>query len=143
MNKTKVFAIIMMILFVITLSKNVLFTGDVIKSNGLIKISLDKISREATFYNEGNIKYFAVMASDGSIKTAFDACDVCFSQHKGYRQEGAYMVCNNCGNKYPINGLGTENKKGGGCWPGYLPSYIEGDYLVIKESDLDTGRYRF
>ena len=34
------------------------------------------------------------------------------------------MVCNNCGNKYPIDGLGTENKNPGGCWPGYLPSTV-------------------
>jgi len=89
------------------------------------------------------IRFFAVKASDGTIRTAFDACDVCFASKKGYRQEGDVMVCNNCGNKYPVNGLGTENKKGGGCWPGYLPSKVINDNLIINKTDLDNGRYRF
>ena len=51
--------------------------------------------------------------------------------------------CNNCGNHYAISGLGTKNLRGGGCWPGYLPSKVEEGNLVIKTQDLETGRYRF
>ena len=113
----------------------------------VITIPLSEITETAGFYeyesNGATVTFFVIKASDGSIKTAFDACDVCFSQHKGYRQEGTNMVCNNCGNKYPIVSLGTENKAGGGCWPGYLPSEIVGDNLVIKKSDLENGRNRF
>ena len=113
----------------------------------VVKIPLSEISGTAKFYdydsNGVNIKYFAVKASDGSIKTAFDACDVCYRSRKGYRQEGNDMVCNNCGNRYAISGLGTKNLKGGGCWPGYLPSKIDGDYLIVGEKDLESGRYRF
>ena len=108
-----------------------------------IKIPLNEISETAKFYEVGGVKFFAVRASDGSIKTAFDACDVCYGSKKGYQQEGDQMVCNNCGNKYPISGLGTENLRGGGCWPGYLPSKVERDGLIIKNSDLEKGRYRF
>ncbi len=123
-------------------------TGNVIESSSNdIIISLSEISEQAKWYEyqsgTANIKYFVVRASDGSIKTAFDACDVCFRSKKGYRQEGNFMICNNCGNKYPISGLGTENQAGGGCWPGYLPSKIEGNNLVIKVSDLKKGEYRF
>ena len=82
-------------------------------------------------------------SDNGLIKTAFDACDVCYGSYKGYRQEGDSMICNNCGNSYPISGLGTENKGGGGCWPGYLPSEIKGEYLIIKKSDIKKGGYRF
>ena len=53
------------------------------------------------------------------------------------------MVCNNCGNYYPISGLGTANLAGGGCWPGYLPSKVEGDYIVIQKSDLNAKKYMF
>lgn len=77
------------------------------------------------------------------MKTAFNACDVCYGSKKGYRQEGEDMVCNNCGNHYRISGLGTANLKGGGCWPGYLESSTEGEYLVIAKSSLEGGRYRF
>jgi len=106
----------------------------------VFSIPLSDISEEAKFYeydSDGEtVKFFAVKASDGTIKTAFDACDVCGYAKKGYRQEGKNMVCNNCGNEYPIDGIGTENKQPGGCWPGYLPSKTEGDKLVIQNSDL-------
>ena len=122
---------------------NLGITGNVIgNGNSDLKISLSEISQEASFYEQEGIRFFAIKAEDGSIKTAFDACDVCYSSNKGYRQEGDYMICNNCGNRYPISGLGTENLKGGGCWPGYLPSKVEGDYLIVKEKDLNKGAYR-
>ncbi len=121
-------------------------TGSVV-GTGTIEIPLSELSGTAKFYeyesNGKTIRFFAVRASDGSIKTGFDECDVCYRSKKGYRQEGEYMVCNNCGNRYPIVGLGTENKNPGGCWPGYLPSFIEGDSVVIKNSDLDTGLWRY
>ena len=113
-----------------------------------INIPLSEITSTAKwyeyeYYSGGNkIKFFAVKASDGTIKTAFDACDVCYYAKKGYRQEGDYMVCNNCGNRYPIAGLGIKNKTPGGCWPGYLPSIAEGDNILIKKSDLESNRWR-
>jgi len=113
------------------------------ESDETISIPLFEISENAEFYTYETIKYFAVKASDGTIKTGFDACDVCYASKKGYKQEGDDMVCNNCGNRYPILGLGTENKNPGGCWPGYLPSKIEGNNLVIKVSDLEAGKSRF
>lgn len=126
-------------------------TGAVVKSGGEItgemKIPLSEISEDAKFYeytSDGTtIRFFAVKADDGSIKTGFDACDVCYRSGKGYRQEGKYMVCNNCDNKYPISGLGTKNKNPGGCWPGFLPSSVNGDSLVIEKSNLEKGILRF
>jgi uncharacterized membrane protein len=113
----------------------------------IVTMALSEISGQAKWYEYQseniNIKYFIVTSEDNSIKSAFDACDVCYGSKKGYSQEGDFMVCNNCGNRYPISGLGTENKPGGGCWPGYLPSRVEGDNLVIKTSDLKQGGYRF
>jgi uncharacterized membrane protein len=124
-------------------------SADLAASNGNddLKINLSELSEEAQWFeyeHEGKkIVFFAVLSTDGSVKTAFDACDVCFSQHKGYRQEGDQMVCNNCGNKYPIVSLGTENKQGGGCWPGYLPSSVTNDELIIQKSDIIAGKNRF
>jgi len=118
-------------------------TGKFLDESDVIKIPLSEISREAAFYDYDVIKFFVVKAKDGSVKTAFDACDVCYRSRKGYRQEGDDMICNNCGNYYPISGLGTKNLRGGGCWPGYLPSKVEGDYLVIEKVALESGRYRF
>jgi len=122
-------------------------TGNATAVGDVLKIPLSELSGNAKWYNYNfdgvNIRFFAVKAQDGSIKTAFDACDICYASKKGYRQEGDYMVCNNCGKRFLISNLGTENKNPGGCWPGYLPSYIEGNNLVIKNSDLDSNRWRF
>lgn len=125
------------------------FTGNVITASGLIdegeilKIPMSGIRDKVEFYDYEGIEFFTVTAKDGTPKTAFDACDVCHSSKKGYRQQGGDMICNNCGNYYPISGIGTRNLRGGGCWPGYLPTNIEGDYLVIKKTDLEKGRFRF
>jgi uncharacterized membrane protein len=116
-------------------------------SGDVVKIPLSQITEKADFheYSVGgtDIEYFVVRDKNGEVKTAFNACDVCHRSKKGYRQEGDDMICNNCGNYYAIEGLGTKNQAGGGCWPGYLPSTIEGDSLVIKKSDLEKGKFRF
>jgi uncharacterized membrane protein len=149
MNKLLLIGITI-ILVIVALFSFGKFTGNVVANTGefleegdSIKIPLSEISETAAFYNYGDIEFFIVEASDGTPKTAFNACDVCYRSKKGYRQDGEDMVCNNCGNHYPISGLGTKNLRGGGCWPGYLPNTVEGDYIVIKKFDLESGAYRF
>jgi len=115
-------------------------------ADSFINIPLSDVTNKAKWYEYdfgGNkIRFFAVKADDETVKTAFDACDVCYTYKKGYRQEGDYMICNNCGNRYPIDGLGTENKIPGGCWPGYLPSVVQGENIIIKKSDLENNQWR-
>jgi len=116
-------------------------------TNSSMSIPVDTVGPQAKFFeyesNGTTVRFFAVKASDGTIKTAFDACDVCFGSKKGYSQQGSNMVCNNCGNKYPIDGLGTENRNPGGCWPSYLPNKVVGNSVVIEKADLDAGRRFF
>ena len=112
----------------------------------VIEIPLSQISESAktNIYDSNgvSVQYFVVKGSDGQVHTAFDACDVCFQEKKGYYQEGQYMVCRNCGNSYTTNQIGTANQ-GGGCWPGYLKHTIESGNVIIEKSDLDTGRRYF
>ena len=56
------------------------------------------------------VKYFVLKSSDGKVRAAFDACDVCFAQKKGYQQEGDEMVCGNCGQPLPVG----EDQRGRG-----------------------------
>jgi len=149
MKNTKILVVFFCLTYLIVtfLTKGFgLFQSTQVDSDNFIQIPLLEVTNQARWYEYDlageKIKFFAVKANDESIKTAFDACDVCYYSGKGYRQEGDYMVCNNCGNRYPIDGLGTENKTPGGCWPGYLPSIIEGDYFLIKEGDLKDNRWR-
>ena len=113
----------------------------------VVRIPISDISKTAKFYeydsNGVDIEYFVVLATDGSIKTAFNACDVCYKSKKGYRQEGNDMICNNCGLSFNIDGLGSKNKNPGGCWPGYLPNTLEAGDIVIKVKDIESGRFRF
>lgn len=120
-------------------------TGAASYVEDFVKISLSEITDSANFYsheyNGKQINYFAVRGSDGEIRTAFDACDICGGS-KGYRQSGNDMICNNCGRVFSIDDLGTKNI-GGGCWPSYLSHKIEGDYLLINIGEIEQGAFRF
>ena len=74
------------------------------------------------------IKYFILKSSDGIIRAAFDACDVCWPAGKGYYQDGDSMVCRNCGRRFASV---LVNEVQGGCNPAPLKRRIEGDQLVI------------
>lgn len=86
------------------------------------------------------IKYFVLMSSDGVIRAAFDACDVCWPQGKGYFQKGDYMVCRNCGRRFASVNVNVIT---GGCNPGTLKRTVVGDKLVIKVEDILDGRQYF
>ena len=87
-----------------------------------------------------NIKYFVLKSSDGIIRAAFDACDVCWPAGKGYYQEGDYMVCRNCGRKFASI---LVNEVKGGCNPAPLNRRIENGKVVIEIKDILNGRQYF
>jgi hypothetical protein len=85
---------------------------------------------------ETSIEYFVLKSSDGVLRAAFNACDVCFEARKGYRQEGDQMICNNCGLSFPSARI---NEVQGGCNPAPLERTVEGDELVIRVDDILAG----
>jgi uncharacterized membrane protein len=87
------------------------------------------------------VRFFVVKAADNTYKAALDACEVCFHAKKGYEQEGADMVCRNCGRTFAIGDIGPHNE--GGCHPIALAQTVEGDHLVIKTSELEKGTAYF
>ncbi|MDP6155885.1 MAG: DUF2318 domain-containing protein [Candidatus Thermoplasmatota archaeon] len=111
-----------------------------------VKILESEVTTNPKFYsyNVGGVtvRYFAVRGSDGNVHVAFDACDICYDAKKGYEKSGSSMSCKNCGKKYSINSLGTENQEGG-CWPSYLPIREEGGFLYIDTDDLKAKKYMF
>jgi uncharacterized membrane protein len=114
--------------------------------------SASQISLPATLFEDGkarhfqhvagefNIKYFVLKSSDGIIRAAFDACDVCWPAGKGYYQEGDYMVCRNCGRKF-ASVLVNEVK--GGCNPAPLNRRLENGKVIIEVKDILDGRQFF
>lgn len=113
--------------------------------DGKVRIDLDRIDDGKAHYfsyasSQGELNFFVVKSEDGVIRAAFDACDVCYHEKKGYRQEGNVMVCNNCNMRFHSNMI---NVLKGGCNPAPLNRAIVGDKLIIKDSDLVTGAWFF
>ena len=114
--------------------------------------SLTELTYPVAHFEDGNarhyeyraanmtIKYFILKSSDGIIRAAYDACDVCWRAGKGYYQAGDYMVCRNCGRQF-ASVLVNEVK--GGCNPAPLNRSIVNDNVVIKVKDILEGSQFF
>jgi uncharacterized membrane protein len=97
----------------------------------------DGKARWYTYHADGvDIQFFVLKSSDGVIRAAFDACDVCFLEKKGYSQEGDEMICNNCGQRFPSELI---NEVRGGCNPSPLERTIQDGQVVILIDDILAG----
>lgn len=110
--------------------------------NGAVTIPLAKVSDgQAHFYRTEDggkdIGFFVVKGTDGVLHTAFDACDVCFREKKGYFQQGEFMICKNCNKKFAVVRIGPHAI--GGCNPSFLPAQQSAGNVVISVNDLKTG----
>jgi uncharacterized membrane protein len=86
------------------------------------------------------VRYFILKSADGVIRSAFDACDVCWPAGKGYYQEGRTMVCRNCGRRFDSVRI---NEVKGGCNPAPLNRSIVNNQLVLKVDDILKGKTYF
>jgi uncharacterized membrane protein len=82
-------------------------------------IPIAEITENAVFYPvdiEGTrLEVLAVKAPDGTIRTAFNTCQVCYGSGKGfYKQQGTVLVCQNCGNRFRTSQVEARS---GGCNP--------------------------
>ena len=108
---------------------------------GVIELSESQFSvDQPKFYiyrfPENSVRFFVLKSSDGVIRAALDSCDVCYAARKGFRQEGDYTVCNNCGNAYPSVKINVET---GGCNPVSLVRTVKKGKVVILVKDLKAG----
>lgn len=90
--------------------------------------------------NGVTVRFFILRSSDGIIRAAYDACDVCWREGKGYQQDGDFMVCRNCGQRFASVKV---NEIKGGCNPAPLDRTVVGDKLVIKIADIVQGSQYF
>ena len=105
----------------------------VVLENGEINLPADSISDQASFYNASmpsgkTIYFFVLKDKNGIYRAAANACQVCFGARKGFHQEGGEIVCDNCGNRYPIEKIATEK---GGCNPGPISPNLE-----VKDGEI-------
>ena len=113
-----------------------------------IMIKKKDITFRAKFYpyvvNGKNMEIFAVKATDGTIRTALNTCQVCYSSGRGYyKQENAIFICQNCGNQFRLDQI---EKIKGGCNP--IPILGKdktdlGDSIGISKQYLVSVAYYF
>ena len=77
------------------------------------------------------VRLLAMKTSDGKIRTAVDSCEICGSF--GYLQEGAQLICLNCGAEINPLTLGVP----GGCNPIPLESTVTPTEVKIPVSALE------
>ena len=82
-------------------------------------IPVGDISQKVTFYpmeaDGTQLEVLAVKAPDGTIRTAFNTCQVCYDSGRGYyEQDGDVLVCQNCGNRFRMEQVEVVS---GGCNP--------------------------
>ena len=76
------------------------------------------------------LEVIAVKAPDGTIRLAFNTCQVCYDSGRGYyKLEGGALVCQNCGNRFSMDRVGVES---GGCNPVPIPR----EYTTADETGL-------
>ncbi len=82
------------------------------------------------------VRYFVIKSSDGVIRAAFDACDVCYEAGKGYFQQDDFMVCRNCGRRFQSTKVNVVT---GGCNPSALTRTLKDGKVLIPAQALNEG----
>ena len=136
----------------------VVMTGFLIFRNGVLKAETTKggdlrilkseVTSTVKFYpytaDGVKMEVVAVKASDGTIRTAFNTCQVCYNSGRGYYiQEGDELVCQNCGNRFQIDKV---EKIKNGCNPVPITSDLktdDGKYITISKSLLTKAKGLF
>lgn len=140
-NKTTIAAIVLVavagILYLMKLPGDTDTKQEVVKDSDMV-ISLAEVTQEASFYpaemNGIKLEVLAVKAPDGTVRTAFNTCQVCFSSGRGYYiQEGDELVCQNCGNRFGMDDVEVTR---GGCNP--VP--ISSEYKTVDRENITISK---
>jgi len=89
-------------------------------------------------YKEGNtlIRFFVLKDSQGTVRAALNACDVCWKAGKGYALQGGSMVCVECNMKFPLSRIGLVK---GGCNPHPIAFKMDGATFTVTTDELLSG----
>jgi len=109
------------------------------------EIPTDDLSGKTNFYTYSfsgkNTDFFVVKDKDGKIHIAGDACQVCWSQRKGYFFDGDVMQCRNCGNRFPLERIALEKN---GCNPAPISAdakVVDGKIKIAKSAVEAVAEY--
>lgn len=142
--------LILALAILIVITAAVMFTrnGKVFSSPDDIVIAKNTVTDKVQYYpaKVGKIKLevMAVKAGDGTIRTAFNTCQVCYGSPRAYyKQEGDVVVCQNCGNRFSMDMIEVQR---GGCNPvPILPGekIDNGDTIIIPGSFIAENKDLF
>src|SRR5688500_16295661 len=90
------------------------------------------------FLNPGNqeARFFVGRDRNGELQVAFDAAENDFKRKLGFRHEDGWLVNNKCETALPLEEVNAGTS---GCRPAPLRHRLDGQTLVLAESDVLTG----
>lgn len=110
------------------------------EAGAAVSLPVADITEEAAFYTRqaagGEVSFFVVRGSDDAVRSAFNACQVCYQQKLGYEQDADVMVCKNCNRTFPIDRVGIDQ---GGCNPVPLEGSMTDGTLTFSGAALSAG----
>jgi hypothetical protein len=126
----------------------VAFAGATILPNGDLRIPKKEVTPTVKFYpyKAGGVlmEVLALRAPDGTVRTAFNTCQVCYSSGRGYyTQKGDYLVCNNCGNRFLSSQVELVK---GGCNPVPITKDLkaeDADFITIPKALMEEAKPLF
>ena len=138
----------MMVCAVLLFAAAAAFANATLTPTGDMKISKKDITATASFYQyrSGTVlmEVLAVRAPDGTVRTAFNTCQVCYSSGRGYyTQKGDVLVCNNCGNKFKTSQVELIK---GGCNPVAIGKDLkteDADFIIISKALFEEAKPLF
>ena len=95
------------------------------------------LERYRAMVGGAEVRFFLYRKPDGKVEALFDACEICGAV--GFYRGTTGLVCKNCA--APINPQSVGMP--GGCNPIPLKATLEGNSVVIRESDLAAGVHYF
>ncbi len=87
-----------------------------------------------------NLRFVLARGSDGKVRSVMDACSQCYIYHKGFAYSDGYLICRQCGNRYPIDHMLSGKAS---CLPIALPSNEANGKVIIRTADLKKNGWLF
>ncbi len=136
------------LVLMVFLAASAAMAGAATLPNGDLQIVKKEVSPKARFYTavvDGvKVEILALRAPDGTVRTAFNTCQVCYNSGRGYYvQQGDVLVCQNCGNRFKASQVEVVK---GGCNP--VPIFADQkkentDTITISRQLLEEARFLF
>ncbi|MGH7987348.1 MAG: Fe-S-containing protein [Candidatus Binataceae bacterium] len=86
------------------------------------------------------LRFLLARDSTGKVHAVFDACRDCYKFHKGYNYSHGYLICQFCGNRYPIKNIAAGEAS---CVPVPLAHRMTSGQVTIKVADIMAGQRLF